>query len=95
MDDFGTGYSSISLLRDLPVTGLKLDRRFVDELTEHASHANVLSSGLAGLATGLGLESIPEGIESEEQAHLVQAHGWTQGQGYLFSRPQPLEHRVG
>jgi EAL domain-containing protein (putative c-di-GMP-specific phosphodiesterase class I) len=95
MDDFGTGYSSISLLRDLPVTGLKLDRRFVDELTSHASDANVLSAGLAGLASGLGLESIAEGIETEEQARLVQVHGWTHGQGYLLGRPQPLEHWLG
>ena len=92
MDDFGTGYSSISLLRDLPVTGLKLDRRFVNELTRHDSDANVLSAGLAGLANGLGLESIAEGIETEEQAQLVQAQGWSHGQGYLFDRPLPLEH---
>ena len=92
MDDFGTGYSSISLLRDLPVTGLKLDRRFVNELTSHDSDANVLSAGLAGLAAGLGLESIAEGIETEEQAQLVQEQGWTHGQGYLFDRPLPLEH---
>jgi len=95
MDDFGTGYSSISLLRDLPVTGLKLDRRFVSELTAHDSDANVLSAGLAGLALGLGLESIAEGIETEEEAQLVQAQGWTHGQGYLFDRPLPLEHWTG
>jgi diguanylate cyclase (GGDEF)-like protein len=95
MDDFGTGYSSISLLRDLPVTGLKLDRRFVSELTAHDSDANVLSAGLAGLALGLGLESIAEGIETEEEAALVAAQGWTHGQGYLFDRPLPLEHWTG
>jgi len=95
MDDFGTGYSSISLLRDLPVTGLKLDRRFVSELTSHDSDANVLSAGLAGLAAGLGLESIAEGIETEEQARLVQAHGWIHGQGYLFDKPLPLDHWTG
>ena len=69
------------------MTGLKLDRRFVSELTSHDSDANVLSAGLAGLAAGLGLESIAEGIETEEQARLVQAHGWIHGQGYLFDKP--------
>ncbi len=94
MDDFGTGYSSISLLRDLPVTGIKLDRRFVTELTEHDSSANALATGLAGLASGLGLESIAEGIETDEQARLVLAQGWTFGQGYLFGRPAPVEHWI-
>ena len=77
------------------MTGLKLDRRFVSELTSHDSDANVLSAGLAGLAAGLGLESIAEGIETEEQARLVQAHGWIHGQGYLFDKPLPLDHWTG
>ncbi len=91
VDDFGTGFSSISLLQDLPVTGLKLDRRFVTALTPHEdSAANALAAGLAGLAAGLGLIGVAEGVETEEQAHVLRAQGWSHGQGWLYGRPAPL-----
>ena len=91
VDDFGTGFSSISLLQDLPVTGLKLDRRFVQALTPHEdSPANALAAGLAGLASGLGLVGVAEGVETEEQAHVLRAQGWSHGQGWLYGRPSPL-----
>jgi EAL domain-containing protein (putative c-di-GMP-specific phosphodiesterase class I) len=89
VDDFGTGYSSIALLRDLPVTGLKLDRSFVADLTPDESAANALSRGLASLASSLQLEGVAEGIETAEQAEILRAHGWPFGQGYHFGRPQP------
>jgi len=89
VDDFGTGYSSISLLRDLPVTGLKLDRSFTSQLTQGPPAAAILASGLAGLADGLDLMSIAEGVETREEAATLLAQGWTYGQGYLFGRPQP------
>jgi diguanylate cyclase (GGDEF)-like protein len=90
VDDFGTGYSSISLLRDLPVTGLKLDGSFTGHLTDpDDTTALVLSAGIAGLAEGLHLTSIAEGIETLEQARILRAQGWSHGQGYLFSRPKP------
>lgn len=89
MDDFGTGYSSISLLRDLPVTGLKLDRSFVTHLGPHGGTSAALAAGLAALAAGLGLDTVAEGIETESQAQLVESLGWEHGQGYLFGRPDP------
>jgi diguanylate cyclase (GGDEF)-like protein/PAS domain S-box-containing protein len=89
VDDFGTGYSSIALLRDLPVTGLKLDRSFVSALTADDSQANALSSGLAALARSLHLHGVAEGVETEEQAEILRLHGWPLGQGYLFGRPEP------
>jgi diguanylate cyclase (GGDEF)-like protein/PAS domain S-box-containing protein len=89
VDDFGTGYSSIALLRDLPVTGLKLDRSFVSALTADDSQANALSSGLAALARSLHLHGIAEGVETEDQAAILRRHGWPLGQGYLFGRPEP------
>ena len=88
VDDFGTGYSSIALLRDLPLTGLKLDRSFVNALTGDDSQANALSSGLAALARNLHLHGIAEGVETEEQADILRLHGWPYGQGYLFGRPE-------
>jgi len=87
LDDFGTGYSSISVLRDLPVTGVKLDLRFVQDLTTGESRANALAEGLSGLVNGLHLTGIAEGIETEMQARVVRQQGWERGQGYYFGRP--------
>jgi EAL domain-containing protein (putative c-di-GMP-specific phosphodiesterase class I) len=93
VDDFGTGFSSISLLRDLPVTGLKLDATFVRDLTDGDSPANALAAGVAGLAQGLLLLGVAEGIETSEQARTLLSQGWTHGQGYLFGRPEPVPRR--
>jgi diguanylate cyclase (GGDEF)-like protein/PAS domain S-box-containing protein len=89
VDDFGTGFSSISLLRDLPVTGLKLDASFVRHLTEEESAANALAAGVAGLARGLHLVGVAEGVETADHARTLVAQGWEQAQGYLFGRPEP------
>jgi diguanylate cyclase (GGDEF)-like protein/PAS domain S-box-containing protein len=90
LDDFGTGYSSISVLRDLPVTGVKLDLRFVHDLTTGESQANALAQGLSGLVNGMHLTGIAEGIETEMQADILHAQGWECGQGYYFGRPAAL-----
>ena len=97
LDDFGTGYSSISVLRDLPVTGVKLDLRFVQDLTAGHSQANALSQGLSGLVNGMHLTGIAEGIETEMQAHILRAQGWECGQGYYFGRAAavPLSSEPG
>jgi diguanylate cyclase (GGDEF)-like protein len=87
VDDFGTGYSSISLLRDLPVTGVKLDMRFVQDLTSGDSLANALAHGLSGLVNGMHLRGIAEGIENKMQADILLAQGWQCGQGYYYGRP--------
>ncbi len=89
VDDFGTGFSSISLLRDLPVTGLKLDATFVADLGEDDDAASALSTGLAGLVNGLHLQGIAEGVETEAQHRLLLRHGWSHAQGYLYARPAP------
>jgi diguanylate cyclase (GGDEF)-like protein/PAS domain S-box-containing protein len=94
VDDFGTGFSSISLLRDLPVTGLKLDASFVRHLTEGESAANALAAGVAGLAKGLHLVGVAEGVETLEQARTLRAQGWAQAQGYLFGRPEAQPRTV-
>jgi diguanylate cyclase (GGDEF)-like protein/PAS domain S-box-containing protein len=90
LDDFGTGYSSISVLRDLPVTGVKLDLRFVHDLTAGPSQANALAHGLSGLVDGMHLTGIAEGIETELQADILRAQGWECGQGYFFGRPAAM-----
>ena len=93
VDDFGTGFSSISHLRDLPISGLKLDQTFTAGVTSHDSHASRLSRGLAGLAEGLGLETIAEGVETLLQAQVLADHGWQMGQGWLYGKPQPFSAR--
>lgn len=92
VDDFGTGFSSISLLCDLPVTGLKLDARFVHDLADETSPARALASALVGLTEGLGLTGIGEGVETQVQADILAAMGWRLGQGYLFGRPTERPH---
>lgn len=93
VDDFGTGYSSISHLRDLPVHGLKLDISFTRGIAAGDDRSLVLARGLAGLAHGLELETIAEGVEDEQTAATLAEAGWELAQGYLFGQavPQPLD----
>lgn len=88
LDDFGTGYASISVLDRVPLTALKLDRSFVRSLGSGGDSAELVR-GIGGLAKGMRLEAIAEGIETEEQAQFLLESGWTYGQGYLFGRPAP------
>ena len=90
LDDFGTGYSSISVLRDLPVTGVKLDLRFVHDLTAGDSQANALAQGVSGLVNGMHLTGVAEGIATQMQADTLRAQGWECGQGYYFGKPAPI-----
>jgi EAL domain-containing protein (putative c-di-GMP-specific phosphodiesterase class I) len=91
-DDFGTGFSSVAHLRDLPLTGLKLDKSFTASLDNPTSTTYRIADGLSGLADGLGLATVAEGIETPLQAQRIAAAGWTYGQGWLFSRPNPPQH---
>jgi len=91
VDDFGTGYSSIAHLKDMPISGLKLDRTFTAGLDQGDQKSLGLAHGLAGLARGLGLQTTAEGVETEEQAATLLSLGWEYGQGWLFGRPMPAE----
>lgn len=88
LDDFGTGASPLSYLRDLPVSGVKLDMSFVAGIPEDPAGARV-SRALGALARELGLATIAEGIETEAQAEFLGACGWRYGQGWLFGVAQP------
>jgi EAL domain-containing protein (putative c-di-GMP-specific phosphodiesterase class I) len=86
LDDFGTGHSSLDYLRHVPVSELKIDRRFiVDLLTSRESRAIV--SAVIGLARDLGLHVIAEGIERAEQAACLADLGCDLAQGYYYSPP--------
>lgn len=88
IDDFGTGYSSLSYLHRLRVDAIKLDRSFVQSIdTDEA--ARRLVQAMIGVAEGLGLGVIAEGVETEDQRTALIAAGCPTMQGYLFSRPRP------
>ena len=89
VDDFGTGYSSISSLRDLPVDGLKLDRSFTEGVAAGDARSIQVAQGLAGLAHGLGLETVAEGVEDLATARLLAAQGWQSAQGFLYGKATP------
>jgi diguanylate cyclase (GGDEF)-like protein len=86
IDDFGTGYSSLSYLAELPLTRLKLDRAFVAGLTA-GSRGDAVARAVIGLGRSLDLQTVAEGIETDEQARYVTALDCQLAQGYLYSRP--------
>ena len=90
IDDFGTGYSSLSYLRRLPVDIVKIDRSFTGELGVDGANLTIVA-GIIGLARGLGLEVIAEGIETPRQLEVLRELGCTFGQGYLFAAPVALD----
>lgn len=93
VDDFGTGYSSLSYLHRFPLDVLKIDRSFVAGVVENRESAQVVKTILA-LASGNGMRVIAEGIETREQARQLSLMGCDFGQGYLFSKPLPVQDIV-
>jgi diguanylate cyclase (GGDEF)-like protein len=88
MDDFGTGYSSLSYLRQFPFDKIKVDRSFITSLAASTESAAIVRA-IVGLATGLGMTTLAEGVETVEQLDSVAAEGCAQAQGFYFSRPLP------
>jgi diguanylate cyclase (GGDEF)-like protein/PAS domain S-box-containing protein len=88
VDDFGTGFSALSYLRDLPVSGIKVDRSFTAGLGTDPQCERIVEA-LTGLGHGLGVDVIVEGVETEEQHRMLASIGAEHAQGYLFGRPGP------
>ena len=86
VDDFGTGYSSLSRLLRLPVSTIKIDKEFVDGVGRHGEH-EVVVDAIVRMSRVLGLYTVAEGVESQDQARLLQSMGCSALQGYLYSRP--------
>lgn len=90
VDDFGTGYSSLSYLPRLPINVLKIDRSFITGLSASSVMYPVVKAMLS-LADGLNLDTVAEGIETNDEREVLQQLGCHFGQGYLFARPSPAE----
>jgi len=90
MDDFGTGYSSLNHLHRYPFDTLKIDRSFIQRMTEQKSSAVIVRT-ILDLAHSLDMEVVAEGIETAAQAERLRSLGCRLGQGYYFSRPMTPE----
>jgi len=90
MDDFGTGYSSLSYLRNYPFNVLKIDRSFVNDITNNSSDRELINAAIA-MAHGLNLKVVAEGVERKEQLAILKTMGCDFAQGYLFGKPMPAE----
>ncbi len=98
LDDFGTGFSSLDRLRQLPIKGLKIDRSFVTPLQQGDE---VMVRHIVALSRDLGLDTVAEGVETEDERRRLCEIGCPAMQGFLLARPMPanelsawLEHRV-
>ncbi len=89
LDDFGTGNSSLNYLTKLPLTQLKIDKSFVDELPS-SQRDGMVAQTIIAMGKGLGLDVIAEGVETQAQRDYLVAHGCQAFQGYLFGKPLPL-----
>lgn len=90
MDDFGTGYSSLSYIRQLPIDEIKIDRQFVNDLSQY-SNAEEMIDTILNIAKIFNLAVIAEGVETEEQKTFLSEHGCEIFQGFLFSKPLSKE----
>ncbi|CDZ61231.1 Putative signaling protein with diguanylate cyclase/phosphodiesterase activity [Neorhizobium galegae bv. orientalis] len=96
MDDYGTGYSSLSTLMSFPFDKIKIDRTFVDGLSDNSQSAAIVRSTLI-LASSLHIPVLAEGVETDAHMAFLRKEGCKQVQGYLFGRPGPralIEHLV-
>jgi EAL domain-containing protein (putative c-di-GMP-specific phosphodiesterase class I) len=93
IDDFGTGFSSLSHLRHMPVDALKIDKSFVADIGTAGRGSGgggaEIAAAVTGLAKGLGLEVVAEGVEKSTQLDFLRAHGCDAYQGYFACRPLP------
>jgi len=91
MDDFGTGYSSLSYLRKYPFDRIKIDRAFVNAAKGGGDQNAAIIRTIVNLGASLGMTTVAEGVETDEDLEMLLAAGCPEGQGYLFSPPVPVE----
>jgi len=90
VDDFGTGYSSMTYLRRLPISLLKIDKSFVEDIGRN-SDDEAISMAIISMAHSMGMKVLAEGVEQEEQLEFLRANGCDYYQGFYRSRPLPVE----
>lgn len=90
LDDFGTGFSSLSYLKKLPIDTLKIDKSFIDTVLSDSA-TRVITESIISMVRTLGLETIAEGVEQEQQYKYLHAIGCDIIQGYYFGRPLPVQ----
>ncbi|WP_448661181.1 putative bifunctional diguanylate cyclase/phosphodiesterase [Sphingomonas sp. CJ20] len=90
LDDFGTGYSSLGYLAHTRFSSIKIDRSFVQGASKGVKEATAIIRAVVALAQSLGMATTAEGVETEDEHHMVRALGCTKVQGYYFSRPLPV-----
>lgn len=90
IDDFGTGYSSLAYLRRLPITTLKIDKEFINDLSDDPDNASITATVIT-MAHSLGLNVVAEGVENIEQLNFLDQHGCDEVQGYWLSPPLDSE----
>ena len=89
LDDFGTGYSSLNYLRKIPINTLKVDKSFIDGICTNETE-EAIADGIIQMAHKMNLEVVAEGVEHQSQLEVLSRKGCNKVQGYLFSRPLPL-----
>ena len=90
MDDFGSGYSSLNMLKDMPVDVLKLDMRFLSNSSDE-KRAQTIIRNIIHLSEELSIDSLTEGVETQEQYESLSEMGCKLFQGYYFAKPMPVE----
>ncbi|MEM1504428.1 EAL domain-containing protein [Domibacillus sp. 8LH] len=90
VDDFGTGYSSLSMLKTLPIDFIKIDKSFIDEITDHSGYSTLVKT-IIDMGKSLGFGLVAEGIETQRQADFLLKNGCTLGQGYVFAKPMSVQ----
>ncbi|MBQ2054138.1 MAG: EAL domain-containing protein [Eubacterium sp.] len=90
MDDFGSGYSSLNMLKDMPVDLIKIDMAFLRK-SDHSEKAEIILHNIVKMSYELGLISLTEGVETEEQYKLLAGMGCSLFQGYFFAKPMPVD----
>lgn len=93
LDDFGTGYSSLSILKDLPIQAIKIDKSFINDLSNQ-TNLSMLKT-IINIGINLNLKVIAEGIENQDQIHILRKNHCQIGQGYYLARPAPPSVLVG
>jgi diguanylate cyclase (GGDEF)-like protein len=93
LDDFGTGYSSMSYIKKLPISRIKIDKSFVDDILEDRSDIKIIEA-MVLMAKSFDYETIAEGIETREQEEVLKDLGVDFGQGFYFSKPKRIEELI-